>query len=344
MKVIVITDTHLGARNNNLAFIEFQMSRWEELFRYAKKKGITTFIHAGDFFENRQTIGVHVLAAAEKFNQMVRDNDIDFHLLVGNHDVAYKNDNRVNSPEYLLDSVNVYWKEPVTMDLGQKIDLIPWINNENLERTLEFIKNSDSKACIGHFEISGAPFHRGGAVCEHGLDASSFSRYDRVLSGHFHTRSKIGKVEYIGAGFEYTWADWNDPRGFVVLDTDTLDVEYINWPQFMFVVGSVDGEGTITFTPDCNHFTGKYVRLVCETESNKKVERAIEGIEKQEPLELQVFYNTVKDVSLTTVDTSDVADEMQVMRMVVEESVPDEKLRQDVNMYLEQLYREANAE
>lgn len=345
MKVIIISDTHLGVRNNNQHFISYQLDRWKELFQYAKHHGIKTVIHGGDFFDNRSSISLGVLDAARRFNKLLLDSGCDFHLLVGNHDVAFKNDNRLNSPDILLEGASVYWEEPTALKIGGiDIDLIPWINNANFEKATAFIEASKSPICIGHFEVNGAPFHKGGILCEGGIDAALFSGYNRVLSGHFHTRSKVGRVEYIGAGFDYTWADWNDQRGFVVLDTDTRELEYVNWSTFMFVMGEMHEDGKIDFTPACENVAGKYVRIVCVHESNKKIEASLRDVEAQEPADFSVFFDSTKDVNNNTVDLEDRADEMKVMRLVVDDSISDVVLRQEVNVYLEQLYREASVQ
>ena len=345
MKIIVLSDTHLGVRNNSPHFIRYQLDRWKDLFKYAKHFGITNIIHGGDFFDNRSSISLAVLAATREFNQLRNEWGGTFDLLVGNHDVAFKNDNTLNSPDLLLEGVDVHWSQPVTRSFGGvHVDLIPWINNANYGEARAFIEKSKSPICIGHFEVNGAPFHKGGVVCEHGIDATLFSGYNLVISGHFHTRSKVGRVEYIGAGFDYTWADWNDERGFVVLDTETRELEYVNWKTFMFVMGEIAEDGSITFMPECENVAGKYVRLACASESNKQIEAALRELEAQEPAELQVFFSAVQDVNDATVELEELADETKVIQQVVEESVADETLRQKVNVYLETLYREASVQ
>ena len=43
-----------------------------------------------------------------------------------------------------------------------------------------------------------------------------------VYSGHFHTRSTDGKINYLGNPYEMYWNDVNDTRGFHIFDTDTI--------------------------------------------------------------------------------------------------------------------------
>ena len=49
MKIAMITDTHFGARNDNLAFNEYFYKFWENVFfPYLDEHKIDTIIHLGD--------------------------------------------------------------------------------------------------------------------------------------------------------------------------------------------------------------------------------------------------------------------------------------------------------
>ena len=78
-------------------------------------------------------------------------------MLVGNHDIYYKNTLRVNAPGELLEgygNISVY-TEPTTIDIdGLPVLLLPWICDENYERTLGVIDESDAPVCMGHLEIT----------------------------------------------------------------------------------------------------------------------------------------------------------------------------------------------
>ena len=121
------------------------------------------------------------------------------HAITGNHDAYYKNTNKVNSPELLLkdyDNIITYSK-PTEINIGGlDILLLPWINSENFEESKEFIDNSKSKIAMGHLEINGFKATRG-HMMEDGMDVSLFSKFEKVYSGHFHTRSTDGKIYYL---------------------------------------------------------------------------------------------------------------------------------------------------
>jgi hypothetical protein len=121
-----------------------------------------------------------------------------------------------------------------TLDFdGTKIDIIPWICDDNESEIYQKIKESKSQICFGHFEIDGFEMDRGN-VHQGGLDRKTLSKYDVVLSGHFHHKSSADNITYVGTPYEMTWADHNDPRGFHIFNTDTREMEFIQNPHRMF--------------------------------------------------------------------------------------------------------------
>ena len=156
--------------------------------------------------------------------------------MVGNHDVAYKNTLEVNSPNLLLkgyDNIKIYDEfETVDFD-GIKVDVVPWICDENEADIFAKIKDSKAQICFGHFEISGFEMDKGN-VCDVGIDKQALSKYDIVLTGHFHHKSNDGNITYVGTPYEMTWADFNDTKGFHIFDTDTRELEFVKNPFSMF--------------------------------------------------------------------------------------------------------------
>jgi hypothetical protein len=54
------------------------------------------------------------------------------------------------------------------------------------------------------------------------------------LSGHFHHKSSDGNITYVGTPYEMTWADYSDPKGFHIFDTETRELEFVKNPITMF--------------------------------------------------------------------------------------------------------------
>ena len=305
MKIALINDTHAGARGDNPVFNEFFFKFWENtFFPYLKENNITTICHLGDVVDRRKFINFVTLNSWRKrFFDRIRDDGIEMHVIVGNHDVTYKNSNDLNAMHELFnhyDNVKIY-TEPLDLVFdGLQIAMIPWINSENYEESMTHLATTTSQIVFGHFEISGFEMDRGN-VCQGGMSREIFNRFDMVMSGHFHHKSNDGSIFYLGNQYEMTWADYGDTRGFHVFDTETRELEFVENPNRIFYKISYDDtveQATEYWTKqfDYSKYKDTYIKLIVVT--------------KQDPylfdLMLDAFYKAgVLDVSIVE-DFSDV--------------------------------------
>ena len=266
MKVALITDTHFGARNDNQNFNEYFFQFYEnQFFPYLKEHNITNVVHLGDVMDRRKYVSYRI---AKDFRERFIDKfeDINFHMLVGNHDTFYKNTNEVNSLQELVDgrhkNITVYEKSTEVEFDGCKILFVPWINTENMSHTMKMLQTSDAQICMGHLELNGFEMQRG-LVMDHGWDKQEFKRFDMVMSGHYHHKSDDGQIFYLGTPYEIYWNDWNDPKGFHVFDTEKRELERIVNP--LTIYSKIYYDDTVSIFDD-NHdmsaYKNKYVKLV----------------------------------------------------------------------------------
>ena len=125
---------------------------------------------------------------------------------------------------------------------------------------------------------------------EDGMECDLFDKFDKVFSGHYHTRSDNGKIYYLGNPYEMFWNDANDKRGFVLFDTDTLKWEYINNPNRMFY--NIYYEDTNYQTFDTREYENKIVKVIVRKKSNlKKFEKFIDKLYASGVFELKVVEN-----------------------------------------------------
>ena len=266
MKVALITDTHFGARNDNQNFNEYFFQFYEnQFFPYLKEHNITNVVHLGDVMDRRKYVSYRI---AKDFRERFIDKfeDINFHMLVGNHDTFYKNTNEVNSLQELVDgrhkNITVYEKSTEVEFDGCKILFVPWINTENMSHTMKMLQTSDAQICMGHLELNGFEMQKG-MVMDHGWDRQEFKRFDMVMSGHYHHKSDDGQIFYLGTPYEIYWNDWNDPKGFHVFDTEKRELERIVNPYTIY--SKIYYDDTVSIFDD-NHdmsaYKNKYVKLV----------------------------------------------------------------------------------
>lgn len=238
MRIAIINDTHAGARGDSLIFNEFFFKFWEDVFfPYLEKNNIKQVCHLGDLVDRRKFINYVILNSWRKrFFDRLQSNNIQMDIIVGNHDVTYKNTNEINAMEELFnhyDNINVY-TEPLEKEYDSlNVALVPWINSGNYQKSIEFLNDSKAEVVFGHFEISGFEMDRGN-ICHDGLNSKLFERFDLVLSGHFHHKSSQGNISYLGNQYQMTWMDYGDQKGFHVFDTETRELTFIPNPYSIF--------------------------------------------------------------------------------------------------------------
>ena len=265
MKIALITDTHFGARNDNLAFNEYFYEFYEnQFFPYLKEHKIKHCVHLGDVMDRRKFISYRIARDfRERFINSFKD--INFHMLVGNHDTFYKNTNDVNSLHELVDgkfkNIKVYSKT-TEVDFGDcKILFVPWINSDNYSYTMEMLDTTSALICMGHLELSGFQMQRGMIMTE-GWDKRLFQKFDMVMSGHFHHKSDDGQIFYLGTPYEIYWNDYDDPKGFHIFDTKTRELERIVNTNTLFCKIYYDDTTQDYMSHDISRYKNKYVKVI----------------------------------------------------------------------------------
>ena len=320
MKVAIINDTHWGARKSSKLFQDyFELFYKNVFFPTLEQYGITTVIHMGDAFDSRKSIDYQSFEWAKRvvFEPLSK---YDVHLITGNHDCYYKNTNNVNSPNLLLQSypnVKTY-SSPTEIKVGNlNVLLIPWICIENEEQSLKAIKNTKSKIAMGHLEVQGFHVNRS-VVMEHGLEANIFKNFIKVFSGHYHTRSDNGTIFYLGNPYEMFWNDVNDPRGFTIFDTETLEHTAINNPYRMFY--NIYYEDTPHQMFDVSEYENKIVKVIVRKKSDtKQFEKFIDKLYAANISELKIVENFQIQES-ENFEAFDSEDTMSILNRYIEEA------------------------
>ena len=264
MKILLITDQHFGVRNDNLYFVEHYKKFYSKIvIPFIKASGIKEIINLGDTFDKRRSINYMSLEAAkEMWFDPIKELGCKMTALVGNHDIYYKNTLRINSPDELLGGYDIdVITEPTTRSYdGTDILLLPWICDENYDRTLRSITESTAPVCMGHLELNGFEAHPG-HVMQTGTDMSMFTKFDKVFSGHYHTKSNMGNCYYLGNPYQLYWNDYGQKRGFHVFDTETLRTTFYRNPFDTFHKLYYNGGVTI---PSEEEIKGTFVKLIVE--------------------------------------------------------------------------------
>jgi len=273
MKIALITDTHWGVRNDQLAFLDNNKRFIDEVFLpYLDAHSIRTVIHLGDLVDRRKYLNINTAKRLRSdFIQPLHARGIRAHLIIGNHDTYYKNTNSVNSiREFYEHDFTIYESAAEVEFDGVPILFIPWICDDNRDDTLKLIGTTNAQIALGHLELAGFEMYRGSPV-SHGDDRVLFDRFDLVCSGHYHHRSTAGNIHYLGSHAEFTWSDYDDPKGFHILDTETREVAFVENPFKMFRkvwYNDKDKTSEEVMDRDFSKYAGAYVKLIVSNKDN----------------------------------------------------------------------------
>ena len=299
MKIALVTDTHFGARNDNLVIQRHMRKFFDDVFfPYLETNKITTIIHLGDLVDKRKTINYLTLNNVRKnFIEKIFDRTLDTHIIVGNHDTYYKNTNQINSINELFGDVpflHIYDSaETVRLD-GFEVCLLPWLCPENYEHSMKHVDGTSAKILMGHLSLVGFEMFRG-VHSEHGHSRSLFGKFDKVYSGHFHYKSEKDNIYYLGSPYETMWSDYGCKKGFHILDTDTGEVEFIQNPYSLFKKIYYNDSSELE---DPSQYSESYIKVVVEEKSNPyHFDKFIDGIYQENPAQLSVVedFDAIED-------------------------------------------------
>jgi DNA repair exonuclease SbcCD nuclease subunit len=297
VKIAILNDTHCGIRNSSEIFMEYQSRFYTDVFfPYLKEHNIKKILHLGDYYENRTSINFKALHHNRRiFLDKLRDYGIHMDIIPGNHDCYFKNTNRLNALKELLghymSEVRII-EEPEVVDYdGCKVALLPWINNENEKRVRDFIATCKADICGAHLELNGFDMQMG-IPCTDGMDAGLFSKFDMVLSGHFHTKSQNNNIHYLGSQMEFFWSDCNDKKYFHVFDTDTRELTAVENPITIFEKILYDDTTSKQALTKVSHLDNKFVKVIVINKSKPaEFEKFIDRINSKKIYGLQIAEN-----------------------------------------------------
>ena len=166
-----------------------------------------------------------------------------------------------------------------------------------------------------HLELKGFEM-MAGIPNPHGMNADVFSRFEMVLSGHFHTRSSQGNVTYLGSQMEFTWADVDDPKYFHILDTETREITPVRNPITMFKKVIYDDTKTDYSKIDVKQFEQKFIKLIVINKNDLYMfDQFVDRLQSIETYELKIAESfeeylgeSVEDEKISLEDTTTLLD------------------------------------
>lgn len=348
-KIALISDIHFGCRNNSEQYLEMIRKFFTVTLNKAiNDRNITDVRILGDLFDCRNNINVRTLnVVLEVFDWFeVNNPKIIFTMFPGNHDVYYRNKNDVNSMKVLKNRKNVVLYENLHVETikGKRILSVPWLV-ENTEDEMRFKELCESKTekfdlCLGHFEIKGFEINKG-QYDETGKDLGTFKNFNRVFSGHYHIRSTIGKISYLGCPYQLTWGDYEDIKGIHIYDLEANTTELVeNNDSPIHVKITIDDILTRNLVV-LKKIKGNYIKLIIDKKmSDTFLVQAQAKIESLIPLKLDIENTVIEEIEEKDgINISKTNDPISFLIEYVDNIELDEGIeKNDLKKYLGEIY------
>lgn len=236
MKFAFIADIHLSRygqdkREETTGLPERLNSIKNALYEvgdYCYDNDIGKIIIGGDLYHNKSI--VYSIAQEIMIDFFEQYEDLEFVIIDGNHDLSGKGQNVVSALRALSKCDNVMWvTEGPTTYSRNGIDehiYIPYSHD-----VVNQVLTNKRKILISHFGVSEGILSSGMSIISDLSAKQLMERYELVLLGHYHKPQEMiqdnFKLYYVGSLIQLDWGEKNEDKRFLVVDTDTLDVDSI---------------------------------------------------------------------------------------------------------------------
>lgn len=338
----ILGDCHFGTANSSLIHHEYMKKFFKDFFSYVDDHGIKFVLQLGDLFDVRKYINTWSLNFfKQEFHEQLVKRDMHMYVLLGNHDIFYRESLQISSVEEVLRDYPQYYtiiKEPTEINIcGTSILAVPWVCKENVDQVNAAIANSKSKYCAGHFEFDGFELFKG-QLAKTDYSHDGYKKFKKVISGHYHHMSSKDNVMYTGTPYELTWQDCNTTKGFFVYNGKTFTlVENVHRLYSSFKLSTTD------ITEDI--IRDKYVKILVDVAlAPKERDAMLDRIYSMKPHDVKLIENNVDTVSTSsTVYTPTTSISDIITDYVKNVSVGDNIDKQHLSSIMMSLYVEASA-
>jgi len=229
----------------------------DQIREYAIAHSIKDVICAGDLFHTRPS--VNTLTYNLTINKLIELSKVaKLWILPGNHD-CYSKDSKYHSLEVLKNIDNIHIFNGVASEYIDPVTVHAVPHNDNLKIVKQDIKSAIKEKEDGlnililHTEIKGS-YTPAGYKFEDGIGSKWLSKhFDWVFCGHIHKYQKFcSNVFNVGSTHHHDWGDKWSQKGFLVLDTDTKKVDFVDtkYPAFR----EIDEFDIATYAGDSYNF------------------------------------------------------------------------------------------
>lgn len=263
MKIMHLSDLHIGKKVNEYSMLQDQIYILKEILRIIDNEKVETVIIAGDVYD-RSLPPNEALELFDEFLYQLSSRNVNVFVISGNHDsperISYGG-RMMTENKIFLSPVYDGNVKPITLndDYGEvNFYLLPFVRpadirryfpDENIENYTDAVKVaidnmnvdfSERNILVTHQFVTGAELSESEDIIVGGTDNVSgevFDGFDYVALGHIHREQTVGKdnIRYCGTPLKYSFSETKNIKSVTILDfNDKGNIEYSKIPLTPF--------------------------------------------------------------------------------------------------------------
>jgi DNA repair exonuclease SbcCD nuclease subunit len=287
---------------------------------YCLENSIENFIIGGDIMHTKSVI--YSIAQNIMLDFFDDFEDLQFWVLDGNHDLSGKGAGVVSALRCIKPVNNVEWITQ-TPTGNQDFICIPYSFN-----VVDQVKQNKRRILISHFGLQEGLLNSGISIVSEIKLADLIGQYELVLLGHYHKPQEIIRADislyYVGSPVQLDWGEKGDVKRFLIVDTDTLDVQSIptiGYKKHIELEINSANKNEILKQAEIERKAGNYIKLIKTESVEIKTDFAV--IDKSE-----------KDITDRGI-TSSMSEEDKLKRFMQIKEVPLDKYDRYLNAALD---------
>lgn len=200
-----------------------------EVGQYCFENKIETLVIGGDILHGKSVI--YAIAQDLMLDFFADHEKLQCIVLDGNHDLSGKGVNVVSALRPLENIKNVQWVGHTTTYQHDNILFVPYSY-----KVPEVVKNNKAKILVSHFGLNEGVLNSGLSIIADISLKDLSGKYELVLLGHYHKPQEIIRTDisvyYVGSLIQLDWGEKGDEKRFLIIDSDTLNVQSIPLTQY----------------------------------------------------------------------------------------------------------------
>jgi len=259
MKIMHLSDLHIGKKVNEYSMLQDQVYILKEILQIIDDEKVETVIIAGDVYD-RSLPPNEALELFDEFLYQLSSRNVNVFVISGNHDsperISYGG-RMMTENKIFLSPVYDGNVKPITLndDYGEvNFYLLPFVRpadirryfpDENIENYTDAVKVaidnmnvdfSERNILVTHQFVTGAELSESEDIIVGGTDNVSgevFDGFDYVALGHIHREQTVGKdnIRYCGTPLKYSFSEAKNIKSVTILDfNDKGNIEYSKIP------------------------------------------------------------------------------------------------------------------